>query len=411
MSRAPDDVPLADEEGLTDEHLPLTDLDSLGDRPPSRRKRAVQVALLALAVSVALALVWSTIVPGKQQTMQPNATLSPIPVLLVSNVTNATITLNGKKLSGNLPKVVSASLEKDDVTIAAPLFRPHTCHFARLKAAGDDAHCLFISSNRALNGPALTLGIFLTPDDLLPGQQQQALVPIMRQLAIAQQTALSPGEYFATAFENALGSITSQRARTALHASASFVQAWPLEVSALPFPYEFTPSCAQLICPTAFVSPPSAAPAGQVWNLLLNVALRWRFTDAAGATIADVTYQTYQPASSGLFWPIIVVQLVYDVGGWHLAAATDLSQGMQAAICTTGTAIAQQRLLSGSWGSLGVVSNRGVQGCLISVQGTAKGNGTFLWRFGVLLAADAGAHAILPDLPMASKTEIAAAST
>ncbi|HEY7355517.1 MAG TPA: hypothetical protein VH590_03590, partial [Ktedonobacterales bacterium] len=283
MARSPDDLPLADEESLSDERLPLTDLESVGNRPPSRRKRAVQMALLALAVCVALALVWSTIAPGKRQTTQPNTTLTPTRVLLVSNLTNATITLNGKKLSGALPQVVSAYLEKDDITIAAPRFRPHTCHFVQLKATGDNAHCLFTTSG-ALNGPSLAFGIFLTPDDLLPGQQQ-ALASITQQLAAAMQAAVLPGDYLATAFDSALGAITSQRAATALQASASFVQAGSLNAPAPPFPYQLTPACAQLLCPTGsdLAGAGTAEASGPVWNLLLNVMLRWRFTDAAGA--------------------------------------------------------------------------------------------------------------------------------
>jgi hypothetical protein len=405
MSLTPDDLPPADEEEVSDERLPLTDLDTISNRPPSRRKRGVQMALLALACCVAVALVWSTIRPGSRQTAQPNATLTPIPALLVSNLSNATITLNGKELSGKLPQVVSAYLETNEITIAAPLFRPHTCHFKRFEATGDDAHCLFTTHNSAPNGPAFVFGIFLTPDDLLPTQQQQTLAPLMQELAAAQQATLLPGDYFATAFANTAEAISSQRARTALQASASFVQARPLDPSTSPFAAPFTPACAQLICPTGFDSSASAAPAGQVWNLLLNVALRWRFTDDTGAAIADVTYQ---PGTFRAFWPVPVVQFVYNGTGWHLSADTDLSQAMQATLCGYGTTILEHRVPPGGYRSMGLISNRGVQGCLISVQGTARGDGTFLWRFGVLLAADAGARAVLPDLPIAPKAEIAA---
>ena len=58
---------------------------------------------------------------------------------------------------------------------------------------------------------------------------------------------------------------------------------------------------------------------------------------------------------------------------------------------------------------VGPGTNNGVEGCLISLQ-VNDSDGLFLWRFGVLLAADDGAHAMLPDLPIALPEAIAAVS-
>lgn len=408
MSSTPDNPPPADEEELSDERLPLTELESISVRQPSWRKRGAQLALLALALCVGLVATWSAIIP-KHQTQQPASPPVPISALVVSNLTNATITLNGKKLSGHPPMVISADLEQDEVSIAAPLFRPRTCHFKGLVSEEDTTHCLFASNNGLIqNGAAFIIGVYLTPDDLLPAQQNQVIAPIMQQLSASLQTTTQPGDAIPTAFAGADYTITSRPTTTPLQARAVLAQAGPGSSISHSYPFFFSPSCEQLFCPSGFgPAAPDQAPSGQVWSLLLNVMLRWRFTDAAGTAVADVTYPSDSPA--GLFLPLPQVQFVYDAAaGWHLAADADLNAEMPAFLCENGMTILGQRVSSGR--SMGPLTNKGVEGCLISVQ-TSDNSGVFLWRFGVLLAADAGAHTILPDLPIALPAAIAAVSS
>ena len=411
MSSTPDDPPPADEEEPSDERLPLTELESISARPPSWRKRGAQLALLALALCVGLVATWSAIIP-KRQPAQPASAPVPISALLVSNLTNATITLNGKKLSGHPPMTVSADLEQDVVTIAAPLFRPRTCHFKGLVSEEDNtAHCLFTTNNGyAQNAPSFVIGVYLTPDDLLPPQKNQIIALLMQQLAVVQPTTTQPGDYIATAFASADYTITSRQTATPLQASVGLKQVGPQASISPPFPYPLSPACEQLFCPLGFgPAPPYQAPAGQVWGLVLNTMLHWRFTDGTGATIADVTYPPDLQAGSVFDLP--QVQFVYDATGWHPSADTNLSARMPAFLCDNGMAILEQRVLApGVQGvNIGPVANKGVEGCLISLQ-VNDSKGLFLWRFGVLLAANAGAHTILPDLPIASPAAIAAVS-
>jgi hypothetical protein len=53
--------------------------------------------------------------------------------------------------------------------------------------------------------------------------------------------------------------------------------------------------------------------------------------------------------------------------------------------------------------------DNGLEGCELALQ-TAQGAnaGHFVWRFGVLLAADRPAHTLLPSLPLAPASELAA---
>jgi hypothetical protein len=402
MPQNPDDSLPAAEEELSDERLPLTELESISARPPSWRKRGAQLALLALALCVGLVATWSAIVPGKRQAAQPK--LTSISTLLVSNLTNATITLNGKKLAGHPPMTVSAYLESDEITISAPDFHPYTCHFKGMVSEEDATHCLFATNGGLAQVAApLIIGVYLTPDDLIPGQKDRIEAPLIQQLSSSQQTATQPGDAIATAFAAFDHTITSQPATTPLQASVSLVQIEPQ--SYISHAYSpFSPYCKQFFCPFGFG--PGSSSAGQVWGMVLNVALRWRFTKGTGAPVADVTYPSDSLAGSFLSLP--EVQFAYDATGWHLAADNDVNATMPFFLCNNGTAILEHRL-SGPYDNLGAGTNKGVEGCLISVQAKG-GSGLFLWRFGVLLAANDDAHAILPDLPIASPAAIAAVS-
>ncbi|HLW03823.1 MAG TPA: hypothetical protein VKT82_34570 [Ktedonobacterales bacterium] len=399
MPEMPDDPsPIAEDDPVA-ERLPLTDLESRSASPPSPRKRLAQIALFVLAIVVASAVLWNSIGPGRHPTPQPSEPLIAISALLVSNVTNATVTLNGKKLTGPLPLVVSAYLQRDTVTISAPLFRPKTCQFQGLLTKTDTTHCLFTITS-APNGPPYVIGAFFTPDDLLPAQQNQIIAPIMQQVEQAQQLTAQPGDYIPTSFTIFGGFISSQRAAAPLQASATFVQGAAMAPSSFPS----VSSCTQLICPVGF-DQGNPKPAQPAWDIMLNIMLRWQFADSTGRVISNVTYP--QSRTNGLVYFLPRIRFVYDATGWHLAAGIDLHAEVQSAFCETGFAILQQNLLNPSIGviSMEISSNKGVQGCLFTAQNSAGERSTFLWRFGVLLAADAGAHNLLPDLPMAPQDE------
>src|SRR5262249_10129578 len=136
--------------------------------------------------------------------------------------------------------------------------------------------------------------------------------------------------------------------------------------------------------------------------------------DDTGATFADVGYDDPGHNVFGFLREpsLLFVQFVYDGTGWHLSAEPNLAQEMQYALCSVGSAILYSKLLGGrpaNFNSPNALSNRGVEGCLLSAQLSEQEHGTFLWRFGALLAADAGAHTLLPDLPIAPQAEVAAA--
>jgi hypothetical protein len=133
------------------------------------------------------------------------------------------------------------------------------------------------------------------------------------------------------------------------------------------------------------------------------VLLRWQFTSAAGQVGSSVAY----PVLEG--WQ---VSLTYaPATGWHVPRA--LNTGESAAgqfsrlSCATGAALLQAQLVGLGW-TIRVAHQAGIEGCQLVGQQADTDQVTFLWRFGVLLAADAPAHGLLPALPLAQPAESAA---
>jgi hypothetical protein len=87
---------------------------------------------------------------------------------------------------------------------------------------------------------------------------------------------------------------------------------------------------------------------------------------------------------------------------------------LTADVCEVGATLVDdmaqaQNPSSGS--GLSVPNDRGVAGCEIQVVQGPIGStvlGTFLWRFGVLLAVDKGARTLAPWVPIAPQAEITA---
>jgi hypothetical protein len=144
---------------------------------------------------------------------------------------------------------------------------------------------------------------------------------------------------------------------------------------------------------------------GQVWEVTVPAALRWRITKASGELVSDVTFP-----SAGM----MTLYLSYSVAmGWQLSLLSprQLSQDLAQMNCPAGQEMlageAQNSTKQDYWG-VTILQDHGLQGCLLDLQLNEADQGHFVWRFGALLAADAKAHLTLPQLPMASPAELAA---
>ena len=146
---------------------------------------------------------------------------------------------------------------------------------------------------------------------------------------------------------------------------------------------------------------------GQIWEVATPAALRWRFTDASGHVVSDVTF----PSATTL-----PLYLSYAAAtGWQLESPTQaqLSQALTDLICPTGEQLLAGVLAGtplgngGDW-NLIVLHDQGGAGCELELAEQGIDQGHFVWRFGVLLAADARAHSVLPALPVARPSDLAA---
>jgi hypothetical protein len=423
----------ADLEGYTDPNLPLVALETLLNRPPSLRKRLLHSGLLLLALGVALIIFWGSIVPGKGVLL---ATVPPAPatLLISSNVSAGTVTINGRLQRGSLPlRVPLPTHLPASVVLAAPPFRPITCQLppTRRPAPGTFAPCL-VSSGGTVTAPEVDLRFYLIQSDLPLAQQGQIDTVLAQALSFQQETVVPPQDYFAT---NAAPSqmITSQRATTPLRASVFLVAntaaapgscgkdtcqscgknpcaAARFGVAALPgIPTDPPEPCVDFSCPNCVEGFcyqevfGATSLSGQHWEVEVLVRLGWHFQQPAGKVVSTVIYPEIETLRLVLYadrwgnWQL----LSQGNQGWNPA------QQLSSVVTLTGRSLVALQLAGTGW-SFSIAHQGGITGCEFAVWQYRQAKGKFLWRFGVLLAADAGAQTLWPTLPVAPFDEMAA---
>lgn len=406
MARHTDDSALPPAEDQSDEDLPLIELETLLSRPPSRRKRLAQIGFVLVAV-VVLAAFWGSIAPRKPAApaLAPTPTAAPPMLLILSNVNYGSVTVNGTKQPGQLPILVALRGDVYNITLNAPPFLPKSCRI-RLSQPGlpDDNPCLvhptppndFVTYNDIAVAPAFVLEISLTLNDLPPAQQNTLTATLTQELTYRQDLTVPAGSFIAASILSS-GTITSQRATTPLRASAIVAPFTPQRQDVgLP--------CAGFICTGGFETQSAAASLAPHWNILVSVALRWRFSDASGAVQSDVQFQSGNTLS---------LALSYNAArGWSIYPAPPLvetsNNQVTGTFCSTGEFILGQFAQTGNSITIGTSYDQGAQGCEMVLDVNAVDQGLYLWRFGVLLAADKQARATHPELPVAPPAEIAA---
>jgi len=387
------------------EDLPLIEMETLLNRPPSWRKRLIHLGLLLIAGTVLLVMFRGNS-PLRHPPPPTDSQTNTPPVLFInSNVNYGTVTINGKKQPGTLPIVTAAHGDTYTIRLDAPPFRPISCRVRLSQVASSGAstggkNCVaFIDTNTM---PDFQVNIIATLADLPPDQQGQVTALLTRTLAAEQALTVPAGSYIATGFSQA-SLITSQRVSAPLQASATVA----------PFAPRNSPDntlCVGIICPWM---PPSGGIysfPGHQWAVTVELALRWRFSSASGAAVSNVVFQ-----EAGVFnqiaSPLNLSLFRNQAGDWAISQNTptpDTSSQLQNAFCATGENILRQAAGIGPHISIGIIHDQGAPGCEVLVQMNNTAQGTFIWRFGVLLAANARAHTMYPTLPVAPPAEIAA---
>ncbi len=403
-------TPLLPESQQADD-APQIDLEPQRPRPPSRRKRLAQISLVLVAVVAVVALLHSVLPParstsGATDTPIPTTPPPPATTLLLSNITFGAVTINGKQQQGTVPMFFEASSTTYRITITAPPFHPETCTiiFTDLGPQTNTRSSTCLVSDGTF--PMMTInGVTATPLYLveiefsandLPFDQQQQIDSVLAHADALQQTTTAPaGSYIATSL-NADNTITSRLITSPLQATASLSVATSGESSLYP--------CAELICTVACDPTGCSSITGMTWLVGVPMTSNWRFATAGGRVVGDVSFSAVD---------VIEKLLAYDpVTGWSLSdqpLPDEISgaNSIGSMDCETGSQVLQQLSQSATGFSSAISGGEGIEGCLITGGSTDTSNsGTFVWRFGVLLAADDTAHQSLPDLPIAPQAEI-----
>lgn len=401
MSQPSDEpVPISPDQG-DGERLPLVDLDALPARPPSLRKRVVQVGLLLAALVMVMVTFWRVVVPtsapGLPVPLQPTAL--PRALSLLSNINYGTLTLNGHPLSDQQTQTIRLpSKPPYTLTLNAPPFRPLSCPFPppAPPAPYGFTPCLAGGEFTLNQQSVTTLQMLFTLADLPPAQQQQ-ITSLIPQAVTAEQTITAPAQSFIVTALPPDGTITTERLPEPLEASAALI---PSQQNGLG-----GTACQSFICTDSGVFQLNNALSGQFWEVTTPAALRWRFTTASGHVVSEVTF----PIAA---YPTLFLSYTATTG-WQvgLVSPAQLSQDLTHLICSTGTGMlasaAQQQTNEGYWGAT-TLHDQGIEGCELSLQLNGVDQGQFVWRFGVLLAVDAKAHSALPTLPIATPADLAA---
>lgn len=399
--------------------LATVDLDdAMRPRPPGRGRAWRTAAVVALVALVAVGILHgftSGAGGGGTISVAPTATPADPGLLVESNVNYGTLTLNGKRISGTLPLVVKPHPGENTLTFSAPPFNPHTCrlHWPDIQDIVTEGCDRGSSTGATIQGQTLGeiqfIQLDLSGDDLPPDLQTAALGALTQALdGVRFKTTVPAGDYIATG-RNDQGRITSVRAATSMHAELSFTLTPPGQPG--------VHTCGGILCGT----PGGEFSGGQstqahLWSLFVPITTHWQFDDDSGSQVASAD----EPLESSN-----QLNLSYDSAtGWQVTepnasplSASPLDDVLRANLCASSnaalTASIQTRQLT-----IGQYSDHGVEGCLIvaapggilitSGPGTPPppDDGQFVWRFGVLLAANATAHALAPDLPLAPPDEI-----
>ncbi len=384
------------------------DLHPQGRQPTSPRTRVIRiglgvVALVAIVAVLGVPLVTrqARVVSTPPQPVTPQPTVPPQNVLLRSTINFGTVTINGTPQPGTLPMFFpvrpTATGTPYTITITAPPFSPVSCSInfstkhleidSNGLCTADSVHgSLETTANGVTAIPDFQVDLIFTPENL-PADQQKQINTLLQPLAFQQTITVPAGSYVATSYHPDY-TITSQLTTESLQATAFLTTSTNFQL--------FSGPCPGLVCPG---DPGAQFPKGsKAWWVGVPAALRWQFTTAEGHLLGNASF----PAGASV--PAV---LVYETNtGWSLApssaAEPPASPGALSYLdCQTGMLLLQQVLHPTAMSTFRG-HRPGITGCGATIEdGHGKTLGAFIWRFGVLMAADEGARQLLPDLPIA----------
>jgi hypothetical protein len=250
--------------------------------------------------------------------------------------------------------------------------------------------------------PVAIVDLWFSSDDLPAPERARALANVTASLqAVPLRAHVPVGDYFATGLD-AQGQIRSQRALAPLQADV-LITPTDLGFVGNTFCGDAAAGCVLLAPPT------SGGQVGPAWVVEAGMTLAWQFTASDGHIYRAAPYSAGHA-------PRLV--LTYDAqNGWRVDQASTeqlngfgLPDALTLALSGTLPDLLSQVILQRGYSvTVNTIADHGIEGAELQLQ-TLDGThlGTFVWRFGVLLAADAPAHALLPDLPPVPPSELSA---
>jgi hypothetical protein len=403
------------------------DAETLVNRRSSPRKRAFQLGLALLLLVIVLALFRSVIVPSHT----PNTDLPNLPngsqlVAISANVSYGTVTIDGKPLSGGPPYIFRPVFGgSDTVTYSAPPFLSETCHVSWDRDGGFDGPnsgepCINSSTGAASVTPfahqkAVISNVlyFQFGESALPANLKALAETLVRQIVVpaSGRITIPAGEYYG-AGQDDKGQIISRIATTPLTETA---------LLQIPGPGLLSPSlpCQDVICPqdpSVFDQSQLAPSPGNAWNIVIPLIFQWQIQTQDGQIIE--AYTDHAGASVSLSLGLD------ESGNWQLIQPNSLSSlhedervQFSQTVCSDGTnalsgALQDHQAYSQDIAIEPDTSDLGLNGCVIRIvkfnnsTNSTSLIGTAIWRFGVLLAADATTHNLYPWLPLAPQSEV-----
>ena len=394
------------------------DLDAVVRRQTPTRARVIQVGVLLALLFVVGGLVFR----GYLAAQPPSTTVTvddySMNAAIFSNISHGTLVVNGTKLDVHPPVIVTLHSGTNTISIAAPPFRPRTCRvdLSRQSAGAGGPSTPVESSVRVPCGStpvqvpmeiggkraATLVEMPLTFTDL-PSEHQHSVAAVIAQEieGLALHTTVPAHQYIVTGVD-AQGHLTSRLTDTALHADVALVR-YAGQVRTT------DATCAENICagennPRGLcgVSDASGGTAATQWRAISFGVPQWRFTTPTGATAGLSPLNLADQE-------LLQVPLQYDAAhGWRPWGAPGWGDD-----CDARDIMANMQCGAGSsalsvYGSMNIASTgpNGIEGCDIEVLDSSGKFARFIWRFGVLLAADAAAHQLVPSLPVAPQAEI-----
>jgi hypothetical protein len=408
MDELPEDSAQLPEEQPASERLPRMESATISSHALSSRMHLKQLGWALLAWAIVLAAIWGVFLrkapaPPVLHTQPPPA----LPTLdITSNVGFGTVTVNGVLQNAPPPLHLMMQIPPPyTVVINAPPFRPVSCQIGGTSgppvpagSGGDCSEAYRPAQPGGTEQTALFLDVAFTLDDLPPDQQSQ-VTALLPQAATASQNITVPAQSYIATNITPAGEIKTQRPAGALQATATYAPSTLFNQPGY--------SCKNFICYN-IIGLAASSPGGNLWEISVPVALSWRFTNAAGAVVSSVSLP---------YAELLTLYLTYDqTQGWHAVmptGATTVADQTQQLACADGVTMLQLqvvRLLSGEGWNATPLTSKGLEGCLLDLQQNTAEEGHFLWRFGVILAADDKAHTTIPSLPVAPPEEVAAIS-